>query len=685
VETHVRSEALLEGLTPAQKDAVTTAGAPLCILAAAGAGKTRVLTRRIAYRAATGTASPQHTLALTFTRKAATELQQRLGRLGMRERVIAGTFHAVASAQLHRWWADRQQPAPTLLERKGGLLASLASARSRLAGVPVADLAGHIEWAKARLVPPDRFAQAVTEHRRSLPPKVNASDLATLYERYENEKRRRGLVDFDDLLSGCAQAIESDPDFAAAQRWRWRHVFVDEFQDLNPLQHRLLLAWLGTSLDLCVVGDPHQAIYGWNGSDPELLARLPQRWPGATVIHLDANHRCTEQVVAAAAGVLGRAGSSLRAAGRVGPLPVVRAYASDGAEARGVASGLQRAHAEGRPWRSLAVLTRTNAQLVPVQKALAAAGIPCWAPSQAAVLDDPVARRVLLDIRRERHRPIQAVVADLEEMAAGGPDALHDGPDDASRGALTVLLELAVAFATQEPLASAGAWLAWLPSASRSSTETGSPGDTVTLCSFHRAKGLEWDAVWVAGLERGLVPISRATAPHEEAEERRLLYVALTRAATQLHCSWSRQRVFGNRSLRRDPSPWLDLLVAGRPPVRGGPHAADHWRRQLAEQRLGLRDAARTTGRQVRRRMPTGWPDPDADTVASLRSWRLETARTSGVPAYVILHDSTLEALASLRPKSTEELLDVPGLGPVKANRYGPSLLSIVAERVASA
>jgi DNA helicase-2/ATP-dependent DNA helicase PcrA len=319
---------------------------------------------------------------------------------------------------------------------------------------------------------------------------------------------------------------------------------------------------------------------------------------------------------------------------------------------------------------------------------LAAVGIPYWAPSQAAVLDDPVARRVLLDLRRDGHRPIQAVAADLEEMAAGAPDAALDGPDDASRGVLTVLLELAAAFATQEPRASAAAWLAWLPSAARNSADSGNPGDTVTLCSFHRAKGLEWDAVWVAGLERGLVPISRATAPHEEAEERRLLYVALTRAATELHCSWSRQRVFGNRSVPRDPSPWLGLLVAGGRPEGGdrdGRAEADHWRRQLAEQRRSLRDAARTTGRQVRRRIPAGWPDPDADVVASLRSWRLETSRSTGVPAYVILHDATLEALASLRPKTLDELLAVPGLGPVKANRYGPSLLSIVAERAVSA
>lgn len=669
---------VLEGLTPAQREAVVCDGAPVCILASAGAGKTRVLTRRIAYRAAVGSASPSHTLAVTFTRKAASELQHRLGRLGVREQVAAGTFHSLALAQLQRWWADRGQTAPTLLDRKAPLLAPLARTRAGLSNIPVADLAGHIEWAKARLVPPERFAGAAEAHRRPLPASVSAESLARLYARYEDEKSRRSLVDFDDLLALCATALERDPDFAAAQRWRWRHLFVDEFQDLNPLQHRLLLAWLGPSLDLCLVGDPNQAIYGWNGSDPELLHQVPSRWPSAVVVHLDANHRCTTQIVAAASSVLGRDGRHLRAAGRSGPAPTVRAYANETAEARGIVVGLQSAHAEGRRWRNLAVLTRTNAQLAAMQKALAAAGIPFWAPSSAAVLDDPVARQALLDLRRDSHRSVQAVLADLLEMA--GADC-----DDAARGVLTVLAELAGAYASQQPEATAREWLAWLPSASRNSSDTGNPGDSVTLSSFHRAKGLEWEAVWIAGLERGLVPISRAASDSDEAEERRLLYVAMTRAATELHCSWCRQRTFGTRTVPRDPSPWLELVSRSSTPGQPPADEVETWRERLAEQRRGLKEAAKSDRRRVRRPLPAGWPEPDGDLVASLRAWRLETARTTGVPAYVILHDATIEALASLRPRTTDELLAVPGLGPVKAGRYGPSLLSLVSEKAASA
>ena len=206
---------LLHGLTPEQRQAVTSEAAPLCILASAGAGKTRVLTRRIAYRSRFGGADARHSVAVTFTRKAAGELQHRLAELGMRERVASGTFHSLASGQLHRWWADRHQHAPALLERKGRLLAPLAGSRPGLAQVPVADLAAQIEWAKARLISPDQFERVVRTEARELPPNVSPSAVAALYARYEDEKRRRGLVDFDDLLLRAAEALEGDPELPA--------------------------------------------------------------------------------------------------------------------------------------------------------------------------------------------------------------------------------------------------------------------------------------------------------------------------------------------------------------------------------------------------------------------------------------------------------------------------------------
>ena len=692
MQEDLSAEDVLAGLSSSQRAAVTSESAPLCVLASAGAGKTRVLTRRIAYRTRRGTGDPGHTVAVTFTRKAAGELQHRLRQLGLREQVAAGTFHSLASAQLHRWWSDRGQQPPVLLERKGRLLAPLAGARRGLAHASVADLAGQLEWARARMVGPEQFEAAVRAEGRALPPGVTPADLAGLYRRYEDEKRRRGLIDFDDLLSLCADALERDAEFAGAQRWRWRHVYVDEFQDLNPLQHRLLLAWLGPSRDLFVVGDPHQAIYGWNGADPDLLARVPRRWPSTEVIHLDANHRCTRQIVAAAASVLGPAGGRLHSAGREGPEPGIRAYPSEIAEASGIAAEVRRRHDDGRPWGSMAVLTRTNAQLIPIQKALGAAGIPFWAPAQAALLDDPTIRRVLQEMRQDPGRPLQAAIADLTAQADGDADpkgaaAKHPG-DDAGRGALTVLADMAGSFAGQEPGSTVGRWLAWLPTALHDRSDSGARSGVVTLCTFHRAKGLEWDGVWVAGLEQGLVPIGRGGSASAEAEEQRLLYVALTRAATELRCSWARQRTFGSRPVPREPSPWLYRIGGpGRSTPPDGPRhdATKEWRDRIDEQRRGLRDRSKSARRPIRSKLPQGWADPDPDLVRSLRAWRLDTARTSGMPAYVVLHDVTLEALAALRPTTVEQLLAVPGLGPVKAARYGPSLLSLVAQQAASA
>jgi DNA helicase II / ATP-dependent DNA helicase PcrA len=701
------ADALLSDLTPAQRRAVTSEASPLCVLAGAGAGKTRVLTRRVAYRVTAGTADPARVLALTFTRKAAGELVSRLRATGLRDHITAGTFHAVATTQLRRWWADRGQTAPTLLDRKARVLGPLTGARPALAGIPVAELAGHIEWAKARLVAPGELGPAAAAAGRALP--CAASDIDSLYERYEHEKRRRGLVDFDDLLAQCADAIDRDPVFAAAQRWRWRHVFVDEFQDLNPLQHRLLLGWIGSSRDLCVVGDPNQAIYGWNGANPGLLEEFPESWPGTEVVRLDTNHRCSPQIVAAAASVLGR-GPALSSSRADGPAVSVRSWTSEKSEATGVAAALRRAHLDGRRWSQLAVLVRTNAQTIPIADACRAAGVPVRTPGSAALLEHPAVRRALGDLGRGGTGTIKSAVWDLDEMAGSASRDLVDPPrptavrtaqpprprfvgpaadtDDAS--ALSALADLARYASQIDEGMTVRAWLDWLPVTLGRDGPAGD-GDAVTICSFHRAKGLEWLSVWICGLEAGLTPIGHASGPAALAEERRLLYVALTRAETDLHCSWAQERTFGVRAIRREPSPWLSL-IAGSAPVPAEPErqiSPEEWQRRLIAQRDRLR-AGRTTGPAVRGRrrgssLPGDWPRPDQVVLDALRAWRSDAARAAAVPAHVVLHDTTIEALAALRPSDQAGLLTVPGLGPVKVSRYGATLLALVARPAVSA
>ncbi len=515
----------------------------------------------------------------------------------MRERLTAGTFHAVAYAQLRQYWADRGELAPQLLDRKAQLLARLVGGRPEVSTAPLAELAAEIEWASARLVSPERYPEEADAARRR--PPVAPEAMAALMARYQTEKVRRRLADFDDLLARCAGALEHDPAFAAVQRWRWRHLFVDEFQDLNPLQYRLLSAWLGGQHDVCVVGDPNQAVYGWNGADAGLLTRLADRWPGTEVIHLDDNHRCTPQVVAAAAGVLGDSGGRLRSSRPDGAPAAVRQYADDTSEAHGVVSEMRLRHGSGLPWTQMAVLVRTNAQVRAFEGACRAAQIPYRLAGARALLDDADVRAAMAELGGRATESLSVVTADL----ARGPG---DHAGTGGRAAARLLVDLAGDYRRLESRPTVAGFLLWLgPATSRDRVDEGPPG--VTLSTFHRAKGLEWRAVWVAGLEDGLVPIAHAQTSEAMEEERRILYVALTRAGDELHCSWARERVFGDRSgpPHRRPPGWpaseaQDRSAEGSVPPRSRPES--EWRDRLAAQRdrlagcrrpgSGLRDAA---------------------------------------------------------------------------------------------
>ncbi|HVL92573.1 MAG TPA: ATP-dependent DNA helicase UvrD2 [Acidimicrobiales bacterium] len=676
---------LLDGLDAEQRAAVVSDAQPLCILAGAGSGKTRVLTRRIAHRVGTGSADPAHVLALTFTRKAAGELRHRLRQLGVREGVAAGTFHAIAYAQLRQRWADRGQAAPTLLERKARLLAPLLP-RARAGGrgsatVQAADLAGEIEWAKARLVEPARYqAEALAAGRT---PPVPAAAMAAIYQRYEDDKRARRLVDFEDLLSLCATAMEEDAEFAAAQRWRFRHLFVDEFQDVNPAQFRLLAGWLGRGNDLCVVGDPNQAIYAWNGADPGLLTGFPSLFPEGELVHLGTNYRSTPQVVATAAAVLaagtasGRAEQEVQAPRPDGPAPVVRRFDTDVAEAQGVARTLRRAHRPGVSWSQTAVLARTNAQLLVLQEHLSAAAIPTRMSGGGALLRLPEVRAALDHLRAlPGSAGFVSNLTDVEAMAG-------EGGAEERRANLEALVRLGRDYAALDAAASVDGFVAWLSAAGRGD-DMGPGADAVELTTFHRAKGLEWRVVVVTGLERGLVPIAHADTPAAEAEERRLLYVALTRATDELVCTWAERRTFGSRALARSPSPYLEPISATVAAMAQGGTPAQ-WRARIDAERARLRSMAGAPSRAGRgaRPVPGGsslGANADPKVLEALKGWRSATARASGVPAYVIFHDATLAAVAEARPATRADLLALPGLGPVKAERYGDTLLALLAE-----
>lgn len=702
------SVALLEGLTARQIEAVTSDGAPLAIVAGAGSGKTRVLTRRIAYRVATGDIDPRHVLALTFTRKAAGELRNRLTALGVRDQVAAGTFHAIAFAQLRRYWADTDRPVPTLLERKVGLLARLAGPSTARfgrtpgtrgpAGPQPIDLAAEIEWAKARCITPENYEAEVGDLGRR--PPLAAGAMASVYERYEREKRRRGLIDYDDLLMACVTALESDSAFAARQRWQFRHLFVDEVQDLNPAQARLLAGWRGSHNDLCVVGDPNQAIYSWNGADPGYLRAFPQREMGATVVVLDDNFRSSPQILGVADAVLasgpGARQASLRPNRPEGPIPTVRSFATDRDEARGIARAARDAHHPGLPWSKIAVLTRTNAQLVVFEEAFRSADIPYRVRGGGAFLERPEVQTALAELQRGSG-PLDARLADLASMAREHEE--HDSsvpagsPSREREAALVELVRLGHEYRSLDAFGTPEGFLGWLATTLQRNDEAAGHSDVVELSTFHAAKGLEWEVVFLAGLEQGLVPIGHAKHDEEVDEERRLLYVAMTRAEAKLHCSWSAERTFGSRTVPRRPSPWLAEIDAARAALAEGNRPGPDWRRHLAAQRARLRSGngaeagAGSAGPRARGgagRVPgSAGMNADPDILAALKKWRSTAARAAGVPAYVIFHDTTLAIVAESCPRDRTALLALPGLGPVKAERYGEALLQLVAEHVA--
>ncbi len=521
-----RLEADLGSLTTAQRRAVESDAAPLCILAGPGAGKTRVLTLRLARRIRDGAAEADHTVACTFTRKAARELRERLECYGLPVArptggsaqgagVRAGTIHQLALGLLRRHAADAGGPAPVIADRSTVL--------RRIVPDPAVAAAVDVEigWAKARGLAAAGYAEAVARSDRDV--LVAVDRVTEAFTTYEASLFRSRRLDLDDLLLRSTELLETDDAFGERTRWRYRHLSVDEFQDINPAQFAFVRAILGPGNDLCVVGDPNQAIYGWNGADPSLLHNLGALFDDLEVLELAENLRSTPQVVAAASAVLHDAGL-LPAPSRVtdGPAPIVTAFDDANAEAEGIAAFLLERSADGVRWEDQAVLTRTRDQLVPIAGALGRAGIPCH-------------------------------VATGAESAPFGPR--EDGEAGGAR-------------------AGSGA-----PKAGRRPTGAG----VVELTTFHRSKGLEWAAVCIAGVEDGFVPSVHASSVEAQAEERRLLYVALTRASRDLHCSWARIRATSSgRAVERRPSPWLAPLAAVSVPGTGRIGAREAGRRIAA-------------------------------------------------------------------------------------------------------
>ncbi|MEU6021772.1 ATP-dependent DNA helicase UvrD2 [Micromonospora sp. NPDC047134] len=697
------SERVLAGLDPEQRSAVTALAGPVCVLAGAGTGKTRAVTSRIAYRALTGEISARHVLAVTFTARAAAELRHRLAQLGVAG-VQARTFHAAALRQV-RYFAPRLldgRAMPELLDSKVRLV-TLAAARAGLRTDRTAarDLAGEIEWAKSCLVEPGEYVVAAAKALRETP--HDPAKVAEVFAAYEKVKRTTGVIDFEDVLRAAVWGIEEHPDVAEQVRNQYRHFVVDEYQDVNPLQQRLLEAWLGGREDLTVVGDASQTIYSFTGATSSYLVDFPRRHRGATVVRLVRDYRSTPQVVGLANAVISQARGTearlrLELVGQrpAGPAPELRIFTDEAAEANAVAARCRALVEAGTAAREIAVLFRTNAQSEAYEKALAEAGVPYVVQGAERFFERPEVRQAMVAMRaatRSIAGETPLVTAVVEALAAVGwaPDSPPPGGAARERWeALAALVALAEEYAASPQLLPLGAAATverpvtladFTDELHRRAAQQHAPTvEGVTLASLHSAKGLEWEAVFLVGLAEGTLPTTYARTPEQVEEERRLLYVGITRARQWLWLSYASARSPGGRARR--PCRFLPQLApSGTTERAGGTRPAPGTPRRAVTRIVSCRICGTTLLAGPDRKLgrcATCPSDIDDELHERLREWRSRVADTQKVPAYVVFTDATLVALAERRPGRAEELVAIAGIGPRKLGLYGEAVLALV-------
>ncbi|MGW3285818.1 ATP-dependent DNA helicase UvrD2 [Streptomyces sp. NPDC001002] len=705
------ADAVLEGLDPEQREVATALRGPVCVLAGAGTGKTRAITHRIAYGVRAGILHPSSVLAVTFTNRAAGEMRGRLRQLGAAG-VQARTFHSAALRQLQYFWPKAVGGSmPRLVDRKIQLVADAAAAcRIRLDRGELRDVTAEIEWSKVTQTVPADYALAAVKAGRDAP--RDPAEIAQLYSVYEDVKRDRGVIDFEDVLLLTVAVLQDRHDIAEQVRSQYQHFVVDEYQDVSPLQQRLLELWLGERDNLCVVGDASQTIYSFTGATPDHLLDFRTRHPGATVVKLVRDYRSTPQVVHLANGLLAQASGraadhrleliSQRAAG---PEPGYTEYPDEPAEAEGAARRIRELMDAGVPASEIAVLFRTNAQSETYEQALADAGVPYQLRGAERFFDRPEVRKASIALRAgARFGGNDSLLDDVVDLpsqvrAVLSGEGWTSQPPAGSGAArerwesLAALVNLAQDFAAAKPGASLADLVAELDE--RANAQHAPTVQGVTLASLHSAKGLEWDVVFLVGVAEGMMPITYAKTDEQIEEERRLLYVGVTRARERLHVSWALSRSPGGRPSRR-PSRFLDGLrpgstgAAGRAAV-GGPGGVERGfttSRPAAVPRRTQRTPARCrvcgrtltdAGEMKLMRCEDCPSDMDEGLYERLREWRAVQAQRSGQPAFCVFTDKTLMAIAEAVPDDDGELARIPGVGVRKLNCYGAEVLAICA------
>jgi len=688
----MHADELLNALDPEQREVASALRGPVRVLAGAGTGKTRAITHRIAYGVATGVYNPMEVLAVTFTTRAAGEMRTRLRSMGA-SAVQARTFHSAALRQVRYFWPKVYGGQPPELTASKIPVVAGAARRNRVEvnQATLRDLASEIEWAKVSNVRPDDYELLAPVRGREVSG-LDAATVARVFASYEELKRDQGRMDMEDVLLIGAALLSEDERVAAEVRRQYKWFTVDEFQDVSPIQSALLDLWLGGRDEICVVGDPAQTIYSFAGARAGYLTEFSAKFPGSTSIELVRNYRSTPQVIETANALLKDSRTPtvlLRSQRDAGAALTWREATDEVAEAEAVAEEIRRLSREGVPLREMAVLFRINAQSESFEEALTARGIAYVVRGAARFFERQEVRQALALMRGQLRAGSEApdelvdhVRAVLTGMgwSAEAPTARGQARDRWE--SLQALVSQATDhFATETSADRAPTLAGFVAELDRRAHEQHAPvAEGVTLGTLHAAKGLEWDAVFLCGMQEGSMPITYADTPAAVEEERRLLYVGVTRARLHLWISWALARNPGGQA-RRKPSRFLARLrpASATDPADGaGPSRGA---RQRGKKAAVCKQCQKplASSRERNRGYCQDCPVPyDEELFELLRSWRKEQAEVQSVPAFVVFSDATLEALAEVKPTDRQGLQSINGIGKAKLDKYADELLGII-------
>lgn len=683
--------------------AVLAPRGPVCILAGAGTGKTRTITHRISRLIHDGQVNLRHILAVTFTKRAAGEMRERLTHMGVgqfgRQQVQASTFHSAALRQLRYFWPQMMGDVPwSIIDRdRFGVVARAADhCGADSSKEAIRDFLTEIDWAKSELLDAETYQAGVARLHRE--PPADAATVAQVMARYEELKRRSDgmLLDFNDLLLYMSAALDEFPGIAEEFRASYRSFVVDEYQDVTPLQQRLLDGWLGERDDLTVVGDPNQTIYSFNGASPEFLVSFRRRFPHATFVTLVRDYRstpeivsCANKVIADAKGDVSQPSMQLRGQQQRGSAPQILRFDDDFQEAEEVATAIAADIVAGQLPENIAILYRTNAQSALFEQALEERHIPYQVRGGEGFFqrtEIQQAYRQLMRLGTRTDLPAEMVGPHLVTLVRASLQSLGltseepTGQQARERWqALTALVTLVEDITDAAPSLTLDGLLRELQD--RADNRQPPTVRGVTLASIHAAKGLEWDTVYVVGLVEGTLPIRYVfddNAPADALEEeRRLLYVAITRARYQLTLTWGAARRAGGKARQR--CRFLDSID---PPKRTDPRRITGNPQRPSASRSGTvgHAGAVTSSKQWKREALEAMSYRQQELFEALVAWRKATAAEIGKPAFVVFTDRTLIEVALHSPRELGELSGIHGIGQAKLQTYGEDLLRLVAD-----